>query len=312
MNAFKGVESTSGEQRLRKIGSPIFVGHDGVFLNSCSMSNIIPPWSDLISALRIFYIQKFGARLHSVYVRGSIAAGVGVPYVSDVDTFCLVRSEVFTRDQEDLDLADISFQKQFPVASSVEVVAYNIDEFLENSEFEGLRFLTKLTAFCVDGNDVSDLVRPYTGSDVPLICLPKLKSALEQSKLILEENICENSRIDVCRWIAKMIIRAAYEAARTDLSEYSRDLYYCASVFSSKHPKFNSSINKALLLAVYPSSDSRTIRKLICGIAASKSWKFGRVNLHRSLFANSSAFAAKSWLIPNGPKTFVKIVRYAH
>ena len=78
-----------------KCGSYLQIGADSFFLNTLSVSNIQESWTIPVESVVNTYLSIIGKEnLHGIYLRGSVAKGSAVDYVSDIDSVALLRSDM--------------------------------------------------------------------------------------------------------------------------------------------------------------------------------------------------------------------------
>lgn len=71
---------------IRRIGAYLVADEDG-YLPSPAGTAIAAPWSAAVESLVAAYLAEWGQDLHSIYVRGSVARGLALVGVSDLDSF---------------------------------------------------------------------------------------------------------------------------------------------------------------------------------------------------------------------------------
>ncbi len=76
---------------IQKHGAVLHTDPDGYLIPDVSLDNIVPPWDEAVDFIKNAYIGHLGESLHSVYIRGSVARGLAVEGISDLDSFALAR-----------------------------------------------------------------------------------------------------------------------------------------------------------------------------------------------------------------------------
>lgn len=76
---------------IAEYGGVYVVGSDGLLVPEGSRDNIVAPWSEAVDFLVRGYREILGEHLHSVYIRGSVARGLAVEGLSDLDTTAVTR-----------------------------------------------------------------------------------------------------------------------------------------------------------------------------------------------------------------------------
>ena len=179
---------------------------------------LVPPWRELLSDVNLEVKRTFGVRFHSLYVRGSVAFGTQVLNVSDLDVLCVLRGHASDSDEILLERVSSSCAKSRPWCSRIELAAYYLDELLSAVEYGPQRFVVKVLSRCVDGDDLCDDIHEFMLNRVPFLCLPQLADSLNVLGKYVEGSSGFMS-FDARLWIAKRLIRAAFEFLH---AEYSR------------------------------------------------------------------------------------------
>lgn len=244
---------------LRPLEDLLELNVDGV-LPSIANVNLSNPWKYSISYIVKGYQGCFQERLHSVYIRGSVARGTAILGLSDIDTICVVH-KLLTSDQKSLDKLEKDLAARLGFSDGVEVSAYELKSVIENKNYDPVRFVLKILSKCISGHNIAVDIQDYKISDVPKLCLPYLSDNLEITPILLEVAPSNLERRRVCRWIMKQIIRSGFEINLHLGRVYTRDLYHCASKFCEAFPKLRKKMWRAVRLAVAPVSDSKSILK---------------------------------------------------
>ena len=230
---------------------------EGFIINEASADMIQPPWTSVVEDVKDSYLNNW-QKIHSIYIRGSIARGSGVEGISDVDTLAVVYG-----DKKDLDHSWVLNFKQemlekYPFCLDVELKCVPLNRLLnlEDEYCHTLRMIVQITAVCIWGDDVRPL-------------LPKFKPGRETMKcaLVLSDNIDRliNWREQYkftprsCQWIMKRILRSGFEIVMAEANCYTRDLYPCWQIFSRYYPEKREQMKQALHWAINPTDDHTEI-----------------------------------------------------
>lgn len=78
---------------IQAIGRYLPQDANGYLLNDAHWDKVPAHWREVLALVEEAYRERLGDQLHSIYLRGSIAAGMGIDGHSDLDTFALVHHE---------------------------------------------------------------------------------------------------------------------------------------------------------------------------------------------------------------------------
>src|SRR5689334_19233370 len=82
---------------IQALGRFLALDAEGWVVNEASVAKIGQPWAAALADVTAACIERYGARLHSLYVRGSVATGQAIPGRSDLDAVALLRHGFWDR-----------------------------------------------------------------------------------------------------------------------------------------------------------------------------------------------------------------------
>jgi uncharacterized protein len=240
--------------RLRSIGGFLAVDGDGLLVSAARASLILPPWKDAVDDVSLTFKSQLKGLLHSVYVRGSVACGLAIAGISDIDMFAVVQSS-----GEHVDLSwrpgylDLA-EAHYSFATHIEAKVYRMHRVLFEPGYQYLRFLLKTQSVCVLGIDLSLQIAPYRPDRSIMFHADRLRTDLPKAKARLRDDTYDAK--EVCRWIAKALLRSAFELVIEREKRYTRDLYLCYEVFATHFPEREVDARRCLELALDPRYDA--------------------------------------------------------
>ncbi len=112
--------------QIRSIGNYLEVNEQGYLQSRADAANITGDWRKAVELLINVYLKAWGQDVHSIYVRGSLAKGVAIKSVSDIDSFAVLRPDkVQTVSYDEFGVwareAESEIQRVFPFVAGVEV-----------------------------------------------------------------------------------------------------------------------------------------------------------------------------------------------
>lgn len=238
---------------IRDIGRFCKINDCGYIVNESSIKIIKPEYYKVVEEVIKAYRTHLGDHLHSIYVRGSIPRGLGIEFVSDLDTLAVVNERTLGRDLEWIEKAEKEIGHQFNYVNGVELSVYHIDDILEVNRFSIIPFIIKTHSICVDGKDLSVYLPDYKpdkalGNEH----LINLSNQIHQAKEDLEGNVDREDILDCCQWIMKIIVRAGLALVIEKENNYTRDLYPAYKIFSKYYPEKEAEMKQALKYAIEP------------------------------------------------------------
>lgn len=84
---------------IKPIGDFLIVDGEGYLINPCRSELIVSPWAEVVEDVKKAYLHYLPEKIHSLYVRGSVAKGKAIEEVSDIDMIVVVRGDCEEVDQ---------------------------------------------------------------------------------------------------------------------------------------------------------------------------------------------------------------------
>lgn len=238
---------------IKNIGRFCKNEHNGNIMNEASLNKIDTTFLALIEKVVKTYSQHLGPDIHSVYIRGSIPRGLGIPGVSDLDTLCVTNKELKEIDLDWSKKAEREINEDFVDVNGVEMSFFHLDNICNTTRFSIIPFMIKTHSICVYGEDLRDQL-PSFKADESLANehIINLKSNIDQAKEDLKGNEDKEDILDCCVWIMKIIIRAGLALVMEEEKQYTRDLYPAYEAFSRYYPEKKEKMLQALEYAINP------------------------------------------------------------
>lgn len=245
---------------LKRHGSYLLTDSKGFVIPKVGLQHIQDDWKPLIDEVVNYYQNTFGEHLLSVYIRGSVAKGEAVPFISDLDSFCVTNNS--EPELIDKDNTSKRLKENYPFCEHVELVAIDLQEV--NEEFPPRKRgiwdeLIKTQSVCVFGEDLSKTLKPFPlegmiGHSYYLAKdLDKLPGYFEEDKDEPEEIA------GTCAWVCKRIVRSGFDLVMIKEKKFTRDLYLCWESFSKHYPAQKANMFEVLNLCLNPVSDVQEI-----------------------------------------------------
>ena len=246
-------------QEIQKIGDFLKVDDAGFLLNSTSVSLIDADWKKGVDDVVEEYKKHFNEKLHSVYVRGSVAKGKAIPNISDIDTIAVV--DVKKKDINRSWIQDFrqDFKTKYPFITDVEI---NIQTL--NNLSESTKLMIQSQSTCVYGTDLSKTIKPYRVGKDTVQHAQEIGLDIDWVKKYLTERSCTDEQVkQKCNWIMKRILRTGCEFVMEKSSKYTRDLYPCYEIFSEYYPQKKEDMEKVFTLTVYPTGNKVEVLRVL-------------------------------------------------
>ena len=212
----------------------------GFLINPTALPKPSSDWFDLMCDISEKLKVLFGTSLHSIYLRGSVAASYAEKDLSDLDMFVVLFSdqEMYWEPIPESEVWEKNCREQFPFFHSLDLykTAYS-NNF--KSDYPALASIIKTQSVCVYGADVSLEIAPYKQSNMKGIHLKWLRKDLD----VFYKNDVD---LNACSAMMKIVLRAAFDLVMEKDGRYTNSLYFCWRSFSEYYPEKEKDFQQAL------------------------------------------------------------------
>lgn len=235
------------------------VDEDGYLVPDLDARQLTGPWGDLVRASVEVYQRIYGEALHSVYVRGSVARGLAVEGLSDVDTWAVLHGTGtggMVSCPPELGAEEAALGARWSGCTEVELCVSHLERVLREPRGSFARTLLALQATCVHGDDIVPTLPRVRPGPEAFGAVWFVSGAMAT---VQEEVPGETSPTEVagwCRWIAKAWVRAAFELVMADDQRWTRDVELCALAVGQHRPEHAAGVAALGRLVVDPLTDA--------------------------------------------------------
>lgn len=244
---------------IQAIGRYLQQDADGWLLSDSHWDKVPEHWREVLAIVVEAYRRQLGEQIHSIYLRGSVAAGLGIDGHSDLDTFALVYDE--KAHWEPLAWGkglETDLRKKFSFVREVEVVRSGISAAALVNPF--LAAMLKLQSICLWGENLI----PH---------LPKVKPsfALARNYRWLTEDVtalrgADQLSDEEIKSLLKAILRSGFELVLEREGKYTTDLYPCYQSFSKYYPDWEPEMKQVLLYYLQVPSEKACLEAIADGL----------------------------------------------
>jgi hypothetical protein len=249
---------------VTKNGTFLDVDEHGNLISDAAFDKIVSPWREAVDYARQLEVQRLGDRLHSLYLRGSVPRGSALLGRSDLDLFAVLFDDNSAAPTTPPRFDD--FLSRFPFVASIE--SSHITLANVHGPFHYYRFVMKVSAVCIHGEDLLPQIQPYT-TDAPIAeewfrIFPHL---VDQFVFDFKESSNDDTKKRLCHDIMKAFLRAGMLLVMRRQRAYTRDLYPSYQCFSKYYPAQEPAMRRCLDLAVNPESDGPRLLPFVTDFA---------------------------------------------
>ena len=239
---------------VKRIGNYLETDEQGFLQSRADPANITGSWRAAVEAVTTAYLEKWPQKVHSIYVRGSIAKGLPVEGTSDVDSLAVLKpgcEQGLSYDEFGVwaKAVEQRVQEKFPFVTGVE---FGLEPFEEARDRENpYALILKIEAACVYGENLAEEIAPYKPG-------PEMAFQTKYFRFHLETFLSEYpaepeaEKPEFLNWMMRRFLRLGMELVMVEERRFTRDLYLCYESFAKHYPDKTAEMYRALELAVNP------------------------------------------------------------
>jgi uncharacterized protein len=245
---------------IRRFGSYTKPDQQGFLQGSACTQKITGKWLSAVKTVTQAYLDACGDDIHSIYIRGSIAKGLALEHVSDIDSFAVLNpgcKRPFTDSEFGIWIRTVGqgIQKAFPFIAGVELDFESFEAVQDRANI--YTFIIKVEGACVQGEDLAQEIEPYRlNSEIAF----QTRYFRHHLNIFLSEypEEPEHEKPSFLCWITRRFLRLGMELVMIEELSYTRDLYLCYESFIKHYPEKATEMYRALEIAINPTVDEAT------------------------------------------------------
>lgn len=237
---------------IKPIGEVLKPNKEGYFVSSINQKKPLQKeWQRPINVCVQEIQNRLPNLISSIYLRGSVARGIAIPRVSDIDLVVITKNSLPTSYSKDWVRPFIKeLRNRYPLVDDVEFETMSLSSLLSEDKYRGIRVLLTLQAKLLAGDDVLKQLPLLKADNSSFVHIPtfsrfqkKLKNTVATKDIFLPVYI---------PWIAKRYIRTGFELCIERERVFTRDLYFCYKIFSKYYPNKKKEMLDVLEQSVNP------------------------------------------------------------
>ena len=240
---------------IKKYGRFFNVDQAGFLINDTSLDHIQPKYKPLLTKIILVYQQELGDSLHSVYLRGTLARGLFIEGISDIDTFALIYQPGIKWKEPDWAKHHIeNLRNEFNFCNDLEIMLSSFTPNLDES-YPALANQIRLQSLCVYGHDISQELTAI-----------RIGPALMSNFQWLEEDLAAfqvNRGESNTQQLMKTTIRTGFELVMERVQKFTPDLYLCYESFSQLYATNEPQMRLALTAYLNPTMELHQLDPII-------------------------------------------------
>jgi hypothetical protein len=237
---------------------------DGFIRPEVSLAWVSAPYAPVVEQTVLVVRQRLGARLHSLYLCGSIVKGTAVPHRSDLDALAALHGAPTDADHAAARRAADEIGAAFPFLSDVSIRPRSAEVILSDDERFDMGFFVKCLCVRVDGEDLGARLPRYTPS------LALARGTNGNVGLLVADRRARLAELDdpasirfICRGIMRKLLHTAFTLVMPRHGGWTSDLERSAAIFGRYYPTRRAAMEIVLRLAREPSDDKAVVLAIL-------------------------------------------------
>ncbi len=240
---------------------------NGYVVNDATKRKIQPYYKPILSEISGLYKSHLGENILSIYIRGSVSVGRAKPYISDIDSVCVVRDKVKPSNLFWTVEASRVLEKKYPKAQLVELAIVSADELVNSKKYKNLRVYLKTQSIRLWGKDIlKKIPRVKPGNELAKVLYSDLSSELSRLRKIFTYKQADTKYLYQrrsmkfwCVWLSRVLLRSGLGVIMVNTPIYTQDLKTCYSYFVKEFPEYASEMGQLLKWSIEPIDNRKEI-----------------------------------------------------
>lgn len=241
---------------------------DGYFLREGSLSRVPAAFAPVVAAADETIGDRFGSRLHSAYLYGSVPRGTAVPGVSDLDLLLALHTPPTTADRAAADALAAAVDTAFAQVDGVGVLLFDVDRLLSERERHDLGWFIACLCTPLRGPDLAVRLPRYRPTS---LLARETNGDLFRDLPGLRERAAATpegaTRDRLTRGVARRLVRTGFTLVMPRWGGWTSDLTASAEIFGRYYPAHAGQMRTAACAGRTPGAYPGLLDELLGGLA---------------------------------------------
>lgn len=255
--------SFAGEAMVAQ-GRSMRLDPDGYIIPEADLDKVQPEYRGVPQAAAEVLMERFGSRLHSGYVYGSVVRGNATPGRSDLDLLVVLLTAATGADQAAATDVAAVLQERYPVLAAVGVGCTHVNEVLSADERYGLQVFLRELSVCVCGEDLrSRLPRTRPGAAIAAGFHQDTPAVLARARAALSSATDPDVLQRTCRAASRRMVQAAFAIVMARDGVWATVLAEQAAIVGDAFPEWAQAARCAAQQGRQPVADAGVVGELL-------------------------------------------------
>ena len=239
------------------------VDKNGFIITEVGLNKIKPTFKKVLDTIKDEVIIKFGEKIHSLYLYGSVATGKARIKSSDLDLLLILRKKPTSKIQKDIKkFQDNISTEHLNKFRGVGISLTHAEEVIKDTY--GWGCCMKHLCVCLYGEDLGkNLPRFKPSKRVAKAFNGDIEKHINSVLKQLKSAHSSQEVISICSSTLRKIVRTGFCLVMEQEQSWTTDLKKSYEIFSKYYPKQSVQMKKALILAQRPTTNTKELGKFL-------------------------------------------------
>ena len=237
---------------------------EGYIVSEADLGNVQPEFEQVPKTAAELLLARFGSRLHSGYLYGSVVRGNAVPHRSDVDVVAVLKAAPTDEDRDAARRVAGVIQERCPILLGAGVELTHVDQVLSAEERYGGQVFLRELSVCICGEDLRPgLPRTKPGPAVAAGFHRDTAMVLARARRELAGSTDAEVIRHACRAASRRMVQAGFAVVMARDGVWATVLEEQAAAVGKAFPEWAETARRAAEQGRQPVADARVVAELL-------------------------------------------------
>jgi hypothetical protein len=247
------------------------IDKEGYVINESSIEKVQTAYRSLLEKIKKLYLNRFGKRVYTIAIRGSVGTGEAIPNISDLDAAIVIKDKLNHSDLSWNAKTIKNLQKEFPFVKGIDITLINKRQLFNLKEYKNLKIYLKTNSFCLYGKDITkEIPKVKPGRNLAIYMYGDIIKELKEVRNKISGESKKNSYLGIkrpisfwCRWAMRITLRSSLGLVMMKKKIYTKNTKKCLIEFSRYFPEYRKDMKKVFDLEIKPSDNKEEVLEFI-------------------------------------------------
>ncbi|MBW4891125.1 nucleotidyltransferase domain-containing protein [Mucilaginibacter sp. HMF5004] len=249
--------------KVLELGDFVKTNDENYLINTNSLQTIKQPFLEPISDIVNHYCNIFKNKIHSIYLRGSVARGKAIINFSDYDCFAILEEPATEQEIYAIRLIEKELLIKYKFVSNFDLYYINYNDLITKEDYSHWIFTIEIQSVFLFGNNLINKLSKFRPNKEIAFAIQHLEISINKASSKLQQVFEPSLTKYWCSWICRKFVRCGLELVIEQEKQYTNELFLCYKTFSKYYPDKKNDMELALNLSINPTIVIEDILSLI-------------------------------------------------